>query len=110
MKGGKMKRISPIEGILSTVSAIKDLALGKPSPSRENAMNSKVGKIVIDTCCAFDTHRWETGIQLNKKDTDWVIVEQYESRKKAEKGHAKWTNEIKKNPNIKLKDINVWGL
>jgi hypothetical protein len=105
-----MKRISPIEGMLKTVSAMKNMALGNDIQIRKNALNSKIGEIVVDTCCAFDTNEWETGIQLNKKDTNWIIVEQYKSREKAESGHIKWVSKLKKNPNLKLKDINVWGL
>ena len=74
---------------------------------RKTAMNTKLGKITIDTICALDTKEWETGI---KKEVEWIIVEQYKNMKEATKGHTKWVEKLKNNPKIKLKDIDMWGL
>lgn len=103
----KMKRITAIKGVLSTLKIAKNVALGETVPGREDAFNSTVGDITVDTCLAFDTHMWETGI---KRDDKWIIVEQYKSRELAKKGHEKWRDKIQKNPVLGLKDINVWGL
>ena len=57
--------------------------------------------IIIDTCFALDTGKYETGIKRNEP---CVIVEMYNNKKEAIKGHKKWKNKLKKNPNLKLKN------
>ena len=89
-------------GVMTTLGALA----GKVNIDRSDVFNDKIGKIIVDTVCAYDTHTWETGICQDK----WIIVEQYETRKLAEKGHKKWVAKIKKNPKTKLKDINLWNL
>lgn len=80
---------------------------GIDKQNRENALNTIIKNITIDTCCAFDTNIWETGIN---KNNNWVIVEQYSSEEKAKNGHKQWVKNIIKNPDLKLKDINIWGI
>jgi hypothetical protein len=96
-----IKTIDPIKGVLSTFEQI-----GKPNKFRNEALNTVIGNITVDTVIAFDTHMWETGIEREGK---WTIVEQYNNKEEAVKGHNKWVGKIKKNPKIELEDINVWG-
>ena len=96
-----IKTLNPIEGVLGTLRVMG----GLDTVDRSDVFNIKIGEVTIDTVVGFDTGIWETGI----KRGEWVIVEQYETRKLAEKGHKKWVNKIKKNPKIKLEDINIWS-
>lgn len=50
------------------------------------------GSTVIDTCAVNDgSHPYETGIQCPKYNKgDWVIVEAYDTKEEAQKGHNKW--------------------
>lgn len=97
-----IKTIDPLAGAL----AIMNVMTGQTKVDRSDVFNTKIGDIVIDTVCAFDTHTWETGI----KRGDWIIVEQYETRELAEKGHQEWVKKIEENPNLELEDINLWNL
>lgn len=76
----------------------------KETAWRKDVFNNvlKFGKniFVVDTCFTPDTNAWETGIKKN--DESWIIVEEYETRTLAEKGHKNWVNKLKKNPKIKL--------
>jgi quinol monooxygenase YgiN len=52
----------------------------------------ELGKLIVDTCSVTDTgHPYETAVahpQFN--DNKWIVVEQYDSREDAVKGHNKW--------------------
>lgn len=63
---------------------------------------------MVDTCIAFDTQQWETGI--SRDEEDWIIVEQYEDRELAEAGHNRWVAALKADPTMELEDINLWNL
>ena len=76
------------------------------NPYRKDVFRSGVGDIIIDTCKAYDTRKWETGIKKGK----WIIVQQYKNRELAEKGHNKWVEKIKNNPQLSLKDLDLWRL
>jgi hypothetical protein len=102
-----LKTISPMVGILSTLDAQVKAINRTEMPHRKDVFTTKVKNIVIDTCCAHDTNMWETGVNPKEK---WIIVEQYHSRTEAEKGHNTWVKKIKKNPKIKLTDIDIWNL
>ena len=78
------------------------------NPFRKDVITDEFDNIVVDTCVAFDTHEWETGVKIG--DISWKIVEQYDNREQAVKGHNNWVKKLKKNPNIELPDINTWGL
>jgi len=97
------KQIDPFSGLMKVMKVI---ASGNNDELRKDAFTDKFNNITIDTCIAFDTETWETGI--NKKDK-WVIVEQYDDKDDAIKGHKKWIKLLKKHPKEKLIDINVWG-
>ncbi len=78
--------------------------------ARKEALTKKIKDYIIDTCYCFDTEKWETGIC---KDDEWTIVEVYENKKEAIKGHKKWCDYINNTGKIELKnvvDIIDWGL
>lgn len=104
------KKIDPLSGMFSTFSAMKDKAIGMPIPGRDDVLNDSWDDITVDTCAAFDTMEWETGVLRLKTEDKWFIVEQYVSKDQAKVGHQKWVDQLKKNPKIELKDIDLWGL
>jgi len=57
----------------------------------DNFKDEKTG-LTVDTCTVPDTdHPFETGIKHpNYNDGNWVIVEEYDSKEEAQKGHDKW--------------------
>ena len=66
---------------------------------------------IVDTVFAHDEEKWETGISSQYiSDGDFIIVEQYESREKAQEGHEKWVKLMEENPKRELEDIDLWGL
>jgi len=102
------RKITPIEGMLRTLEATKELAIGNTLEGRDDVFNTELyeGDIIIDTCCAFDTHTWETGIC--KKNGHFIIVEQYNNRNEAVIGHNKWVEKMTQDKKQHLEDINVW--
>ena len=67
--------------------------------------NLKTKDFIVDTAFTPDTNTWETGIQaVNFNNNNWIIVEQYEDKELAEKGHKKWIKYMKTKPK-KLYDI-----
>ena len=63
--------------------------------------------MIIDTCYASDTGLYETAISHPKYNGgSWIIVEEYENREEAQKGHNKWVKKMtsKKLPK-NLKDV-----
>lgn len=103
------KKVTPIEGILSTLETMKEIAMTGDSSIRAGALRHEIQEpdIIIDTCVAHDTGEWETGIAKNQH---WIIVEQYSTKKKAEAGHNKWVKAMTENHDLELTDINVWDL
>ena len=58
--------------------------------------NTINGDYEIDTVYANDTGLYETAIKF--KDNNWIIVEEYKTKKQALVGHKKWVNEMDKKP------------
>jgi hypothetical protein len=82
-----------------TIGGLKNGFGGIMTESREDYKNRKVGRygeikddLVIDTCFTFDTGYFETGIidKRYKKDGEWLIVEEYKTKKEAISGHEEW--------------------
>ena len=107
MNDKKIKEISPLAGLAATMEQVKNLAMGGTVPGRDDVLRTEEGYIV-DTCVAFDTGTWETGIC--PEGASWIIVEQNRERADAVVGHAKWAEFMKENPERELEDINLWGL
>jgi len=69
--------------------------------------------LIIDTCAVTDSDEpYETGIEYPKYNNgEWVIVEMYNSKEEAEKGHQKWIEKMTgKNPPKELKDVSTAGI
>lgn len=109
MKEKKIKEINPLEGLFATFGVMRSVTMGESRLGRDDVFREEFENIVVDTCIAFDTGTWETGISQDNEDS-WTIVEQYSDKNEAEIGHAKWAELMKENPNRDLKDINVWGI
>jgi len=106
----KVKQINPFLGALSTLEVMKDYALTGQLPDRGKVFRTEDNGWIVDTCIAFDTKTWETGIYpAPPNDKHCVIVEQYENQEQAEKGHDKWVQLMREDPSRKLEDIHVWG-
>lgn len=100
----KPVRVSPMEGVLNF------LATGLTGPLEQITNKLHNDTVIIDTCLPTDTHIWETGIERINIEGKWIIVEQYEDKKKAEIGHGKWVNLLTEYPDYPLKDIDSWSL
>ena len=107
MSDKKIKEIDPFTGMAATMEQMANLAMGGTVPGRDDVLRTEEGYIV-DTCAAFDTGTWETGIC--PENSKWIIVEQYRNRAAAVIGHAKWAELMKENPERELEDINIWGI
>ena len=108
--GEKVTSTHPLMGVLSTISMIKDSALGKEVSGRDTSMTDKIGDITVDTCLPSDTNVWETGIKREAIEGKWVIVGQYVTDEEARDGHKKWVAYMKENPTCELEDIDMWNL
>lgn len=58
--------------------------------------NTKVGRYTVDTVYATDTGLYETAIWKDKNKM--IVVEEYSSKDKAKKGHNKWIDFAKTEP------------
>ena len=84
-----------------------NLIEGKAS-DRDNAFRYEKNEICIDTCIAFDTGYWETGIDDSRYDNSWIIVEEYDSEELAKLGHDSWVGKLTSdNPPETLKDVHT---
>lgn len=73
--------------------------------SREDVLKTETDDFTVDTCAAFDTGVWETGVLDERYNNGaWIIVSQYEDRASAVEGHQKWVDEMSQAP-VKLYDI-----
>lgn len=103
------KKISPMEGAISTLMLMRDNILGGPSDwdRKDRFRETFENGIIVSTIMAQDTRAWETAIT---KDGDgWTVVEQYPDREAAKTGHDKWVADMKADPDKELTDIDVWG-
>lgn len=81
--------------------------LGLVDEARKDALTKKLRTHLVDTCMCVDTNQWETGIR--PKNKSWIIVEQYENKKEATKGHNKWVEKLRINPKLDLNDMMEYG-
>ena len=99
-----------IKSLAGALDFIKSLATGEAEANveetRKDVFRTEENGWLVDTCCAFDTHKWETGIETNT--VSMTIVEQYPDRIDAQKGHDKWVESMRKDPTQDLPYINVW--
>lgn len=59
-------------------------------PDRSDVLRYEKDDLIIDTCEAYDTGEWETGLHDKRYSDRWIIIEQYPDRKSALKGQEKW--------------------
>lgn len=75
--------------------------------SRKDVLRTEENGWIVDTCMAFDSHKWETGVRPAPEES-FSITEQYANRCEAEKGHEKWVTLMRENPKCELPNIIVW--
>ena len=95
-------RVQPITGVLRFLSS------GMQGPFEQ--WTEELPDITVDTSIPADTHIWETGINRERIEGKWVIVEQYPDREAAKVGHSKWAELMKEYPDFPLRDIDSWSL
>ena len=96
----KKKKIEKVPLIKSMIKTIEVLAHPEILDSlRKDIFRLETNNLIIDTCIAYDTMKWETGVQrkINDKWEDMKVVEQYSSREEAIKGQEKWELLLKEN-------------
>lgn len=100
------------KSFMGAFSLLRDMGTGalksKVDESRKDVLNTQENGWTVDTCCAFDSGKWETGIEGPTTDGNFHIAEQYKDRDEAEKGHEKWVAFMRENPNREIPNINVW--
>jgi len=72
--------------------------------------NTKVNGAIIDTAAVNDSSQpYETGIMHpSYNSNNWIIVELYPNKKKAQEGHQRWVKEFTSNSlPEELRDVNT---
>ena len=71
--------------------------------------NTEVNNAVIDTVRITDSvHNYETGVTHPAfNDNAWIIVEEYDTKEQAQKGHDKWVKEFTDKLPKTIKDIST---
>jgi len=104
MKG---KKVSSYEFNLENLIGNMPTMMNFYETKGKNPLNFKSKNFIVDTCFTPDTGCWETGISsANFNECEWIIVDEYESKKEAEIGHEKWIKFMKTNPKM-LTDIHI---
>ena len=62
-------------------------------------------KLIIDTAFTPDTGYFETGIIDERYYEDWVIVQEYATKKDAIKGHSAWVKRMTTNLPKELESV-----
>lgn len=91
-----------------TLACVKAVATG----SIETIARHETGDLIVDTCLAPDTGKYETGIShADYHDGKFIIVAQYPDQGAATKGHEEWvaTMTADELPD-ELRDIDLWQL
>jgi hypothetical protein len=104
LKGKKISSYNPmsLSGLLISMDRICDSYL-----YRREAINTVGDDFTVDTVMSPGTFIWETGIMSKKfNKNDWVIVDEYKTKKQAEKKHLRWVKYMENNPQ-ELTDINI---
>ena len=106
-KGKKIKGFGASEMVFNVIDNIGRRLRGEPNPARDDVFRDEFNGIIIDTCKASDTGIWETAIFRNRKS---YIVSQYESREEAKKEHIEWVEQLAREPDCELTDIELLEL
>lgn len=102
------KKISPMEGAISTLMLMRDSILSPNTFKNQDKFREEWDNHIVSTILARDTEAWETAIQQD--GAAWVVVEQYPDREAAQTGHDKWVASMKADPKQELKDLDLWGI
>lgn len=100
----KGKKISNKDEFDLVIGGFADGFGGVMFESEERRNSRKVNNTTgegwtVDTCYAPDNECYETGIECSWiNNGDWVIVDEYETKEEAEKGHKKWVEQMGKRP------------
>jgi len=96
-----------MNNVTSLKETLVNSQLGLIYIARKDALTLDINTHLIDTCLATDINEWETGIR--PKNKSWIIVEQYENKKEATKGHNEWVEKLRINPKLDLNDVMEYG-
>jgi len=96
-------------------SGIFDFLWAAPHEERvvaRDEVQSKGQECTIDTAAVNDSpHPFETGIACPRYNSGkWVIVEEYDDKESAIRGHARWTKKMREDPPTKLVDVSSCGV
>lgn len=76
-----------------------------------NVGNFTQGTLTVDTAEVFDGFKpYETGISDPRYHNGWIIVEAYETKELAQKGHECWVKRMTEMPPDQLTDCINCGL
>src|ERR1035437_4458609 len=79
------------DALLGTSSAV--------DASRKDVVNFvSLDGFIVDTCKAFDTGAWETGVKDERYSDSWIIVGQYHDREAAVVGQQGWVDALTNKP------------
>jgi hypothetical protein len=68
--------------------------------------NTEINGVTVDTARVNDsTQPYETGVECELYNDKWIIVEQYDTKEEAEKGHEKWVKVFTDKLPDKLVDV-----
>jgi len=95
-----------LDGIMKLGRVMADPSIVEQT--RKDIFRDEFDNIIVDTVCAYDTQKWETGIQKDKGK--WIIAEQYDTRDLAKIGHDEWVLKHKKDPMLEIRDADVWNI
>ena len=94
MKKLKQNKIGEFKfGMYETLDTLAKSITGYENPYRENkddVLRYEANNLIIDTCIAYDTDLWETGLNDSRYYDNWIIIEQYQDKEEAKIGHDKW--------------------
>lgn len=103
MKG---KKVSNYEFTLENLIGNMPMMMNFAEEEHER-FNTETKNFIVDTVEAPDTGCWETGISsVGFDNAEWIIVEEYETKKEAKVGHNKWVKYMESNPK-KLHSIQI---
>jgi hypothetical protein len=96
-----MEPLDMLSGLIKVLTPEGQSGLEK---LRKDAIVDKFNGTTVDTVVAYDTGLWETAVD---KGDGFVVVEDYDDKLQAKKGHKKWVKVMKADPEKELKDINI---
>jgi len=90
-----------------------DFLLDANNYEERKIANYETTELIVDTCATSDSEQpFETGVcHLLYNSGKWIIVELYDTKEEAQKGHDKWVKKMTANCLPKtLKDVSSCGV